>query len=67
MNLDKKSADELTQTLMKEFNWGAGPSAGQSPGVMMEMRRTPTAGEAQVIVNTINIVSVAPSSRKNPS
>ena len=38
MNRDKKSAEEVTQTLIKEFNWGAGPSAGQIPGIMMEMR-----------------------------
>ena len=38
MNRDKKNAEEITQTLIKEFNWGAGPSAGQIPGIMMELR-----------------------------
>jgi len=38
MNRDHKSAEEITQTLIKEFNWGAGPSAGQIPGMMLELR-----------------------------
>jgi cyclase len=37
MNRDHKSAEEITQTLIKEFNWGAGPSAGQIPGMMLEL------------------------------
>ena len=38
MNRDHKSTEEITQTLIKEFNWGAGPSAGQIPGMMLELR-----------------------------
>jgi len=38
MNREKKTQDEITQTLVKEFNWGAGPSAGQIPGMMLELR-----------------------------
>jgi len=38
LNREKKTQDEITQTLVKEFNWGAGPSAGQIPGMMLELR-----------------------------
>ena len=38
MNRDHKSQEEITQTLIKEFNWGAGPSAGNIPGMMQELR-----------------------------
>lgn len=38
MNREKKSAEEITQALVSEFNWGAGPSAGQIPGMMIELR-----------------------------
>jgi cyclase len=38
MNRDHKSQDEITQTLIREFNWGAGPSAGNIPGMMQELR-----------------------------
>jgi cyclase len=38
MNREKKTQEEITQTLVKEFNWGAGPSAGQIPGMMIELR-----------------------------
>lgn len=38
LNRDHKSQEEITQTLVKEFNWGAGPSAGNIPGMMQELR-----------------------------
>jgi hypothetical protein len=38
MNRDKKSQQEITETLLKEFNWGMGPSAGNIPGMMQELR-----------------------------
>jgi len=38
MNRDRKTAEEITQALVTEFNWGAGPSAGQIPGMMIELR-----------------------------
>jgi len=38
MNRERKTQEEITQTLIKEFNWGSGPSAGQIPGMMIELR-----------------------------
>ena len=38
MNRERKPADEITKTLIREFNWGEGPSAGQIPGMMIELR-----------------------------
>ncbi len=38
MNREHKTQEEITQTLIKEFNWGAGPSAGNIPGMMQELR-----------------------------
>jgi hypothetical protein len=38
MNRERKSQEEITQTLVKEFNWGSGPSAGNIPGMMQEFR-----------------------------
>jgi len=38
MNRDKKSQQEISETLVKEFNWGMGPSAGNIPGMMQELR-----------------------------
>jgi glyoxylase-like metal-dependent hydrolase (beta-lactamase superfamily II) len=38
MNREHKSQEEITQTLVKEFNWGSGPSAGNIPGMMQELR-----------------------------
>jgi len=38
MNRQKKTQDEISQALFKEFNWGAGPSAGQIPAMMIELR-----------------------------
>jgi cyclase len=33
-----KSPEEVTQTLIKEFNWGTGPAAGMIPGIMAELQ-----------------------------
>ena len=33
-----RSQDEVTQTLLKEFNWGTGPAAGNIPGMMVEFK-----------------------------
>jgi glyoxylase-like metal-dependent hydrolase (beta-lactamase superfamily II) len=33
-----KNQQEITQTLVKEFNWGTGPAAGVIPGMMAELR-----------------------------
>src|SRR5438034_2440516 len=38
MNRDRKTQQEITETLIKEFNWGMGPSAGNIPGMMQELR-----------------------------
>jgi len=38
LNREKKSAEEIGQTLMREFNWGTGPAAGVIPGMMQELR-----------------------------
>jgi glyoxylase-like metal-dependent hydrolase (beta-lactamase superfamily II) len=38
LNRDKKTQDEIAQTLMKEFNWGSGPAAGNLAGMMQELR-----------------------------
>jgi cyclase len=35
---EKKTEAEIGQTLVKEFNWGGGPSAGNIPGMMQEFR-----------------------------
>lgn len=35
---EKKTQEEIQQTMVKEFNWGAGPSAGNIPGLMIELR-----------------------------
>lgn len=37
MNREHKSQEEIAQALIKEFNWGAGPSAGNIPGMMQEL------------------------------
>jgi hypothetical protein len=37
MNREHKSQAEITQTVVKEFNWGSGPSAGNIPGMMLEL------------------------------
>jgi cyclase len=33
-----KNQQEITQTLVKEFNWGSGPAAGVIQGMMVELR-----------------------------
>jgi glyoxylase-like metal-dependent hydrolase (beta-lactamase superfamily II) len=38
LNREKKSLEEITQTVVKEFNWGFGPSAGNIPGMLQELR-----------------------------
>jgi cyclase len=38
LNREKKSQDEIAQTLIKEFNWGSGPAAGNLAGMMQELR-----------------------------
>ena len=35
---DKKSQEEIVATVIKEFNWGSGPSAGNIAGLMQELR-----------------------------
>jgi hypothetical protein len=34
----KKNQEEITATLVKEFNWGTGPATGNIPGMMQELR-----------------------------
>jgi glyoxylase-like metal-dependent hydrolase (beta-lactamase superfamily II) len=38
MTREKKTEQEIQQALVKEFNWGAGPSAGNIAGMMIELR-----------------------------
>ena len=38
LNRERKSQEEITQTLVKEFNWGSGPAAGVITGMMQELR-----------------------------
>lgn len=38
LNRERKTQDEITQTLLKEFNWGAGPAAGNIVGMLQELR-----------------------------
>jgi cyclase len=38
LNRERKTEDEITQTLLKEFNWGTGPAAGNIPGMLQELR-----------------------------
>ena len=33
-----RGQDEISQTLLREFNWGSGPAAGNIPGLMVEFR-----------------------------
>ena len=33
----RKTQDEITHTLVKDFNWDAAPSAGQIPGMIIEL------------------------------
>jgi glyoxylase-like metal-dependent hydrolase (beta-lactamase superfamily II) len=38
LNRERKTQDEITGTLIKEFNWGSGPAAGNIPGMLQELR-----------------------------
>ena len=38
LNRERKTQDEIAQTLVKEFNWGTGPAAGNLAGMMQELR-----------------------------
>jgi cyclase len=38
LNRQGKSAEEITQTLLKEFNYGTGPAAGQIAPMMVELK-----------------------------
>lgn len=38
LNRERKTQEEITQALVKEFNWGTGPAAGNVPGMMQELR-----------------------------
>src|SRR4051812_32916668 len=38
LNRERKSQDEITQTVLKEFNWGSGPAAGNIAGMLQELR-----------------------------
>jgi glyoxylase-like metal-dependent hydrolase (beta-lactamase superfamily II) len=38
LNRERKTQDEITQTLIREFNWGNGPAAGNIPGMLQELR-----------------------------
>jgi glyoxylase-like metal-dependent hydrolase (beta-lactamase superfamily II) len=35
---EKRTHDEIAQALIKEFNWGSGPAAGNLAGMMQELR-----------------------------
>ena len=38
LNRERRTQDEITQTLLKEFNWGTGPAAGNVAGMLQELR-----------------------------
>ena len=38
LNRQGKSQEEITQALLKEFDWGTGPAAGNISGMMLELR-----------------------------
>jgi len=38
LNRERKTQDEIAQTLQKELNWGTGPAAGNIAGMMQELR-----------------------------
>jgi len=38
LNRERKTQEEITGTLIKEFNWGSGPAAGNIPGMLQELR-----------------------------
>ena len=38
LNRERKTQDEIAQTLVREFNWGSGPAAGNLAGMLQELR-----------------------------
>jgi len=38
LNRQRKTQEEITQTLIKEFNWGSGPAGGVISGMLTELR-----------------------------
>lgn len=38
LNRERKTQEEIAQTLVQEFNWGTGPAAGNLAGMMQELR-----------------------------
>ena len=38
LNRERKTQEEIAQTLVKEFNWGTGPAAGNLAGMTQELR-----------------------------
>jgi glyoxylase-like metal-dependent hydrolase (beta-lactamase superfamily II) len=38
LNRERKSAEEITAAMTKEFDWGTGPAAGNVAGMMLELR-----------------------------
>ena len=38
MNREKKTQQEISDVLVKEFNWGTGPAAGNIPAMIQELR-----------------------------
>jgi glyoxylase-like metal-dependent hydrolase (beta-lactamase superfamily II) len=38
LNRDRKTQDDIAQTLLREFNWGTGPAAGNILGMLQELR-----------------------------
>jgi len=38
LNRERKTQDEITRTLLEEFNWGTGPAAGNVAGMLQELR-----------------------------
>jgi glyoxylase-like metal-dependent hydrolase (beta-lactamase superfamily II) len=38
LNRERKTQEEIAQTLVKEFDWGTGPAAGNLAGMMQELR-----------------------------
>jgi glyoxylase-like metal-dependent hydrolase (beta-lactamase superfamily II) len=38
LNREKKTPEEIGQTLLKELNWGMEPAPGNIPGMMQELR-----------------------------
>lgn len=38
LNRERKTAEEITATVGKEFNWGTGPAAGNIAGMLLELR-----------------------------